>query len=69
MATITAFALSSGASAEIPAPPGEYVEIDGAQIRYIEEGSGPAVLLIHGASSNAEDMRVALSGQDRKSVV
>jgi len=62
MATITAFALSSGAGAEIPAPPGEYVEIDGAQIRYIEEGSGPAVLLIHGASSNAEDMRVALSG-------
>ncbi|MBI1234231.1 MAG: alpha/beta fold hydrolase [Alphaproteobacteria bacterium] len=62
MATITAFALSSGAGAEIPAPPGEYVEIDGAQIRFIEEGSGPAVLLIHGASSNAEDMRVALSG-------
>ena len=62
MATIAAFALSSGAGAEIPAPPGEYVEIDGAQIRYIEEGSGPAVLLIHGASSNAEDMRVALSG-------
>lgn len=62
MATLTAFALSSGASAEIPAPPGEYVEIDGASIRYVEEGSGPAVLLIHGASSNAEDMRVALSG-------
>jgi pimeloyl-ACP methyl ester carboxylesterase len=62
MATLTAFALSSGAGAEIPAPPGEYVEIDGASIRYVEEGSGPAVLLIHGASSNAEDMRVALSG-------
>jgi len=52
----------SPASAEIDAPPGSYVEIDGAQIRYVEEGDGPAVLLIHGASSNAEDMRFALSG-------
>lgn len=52
----------SPAQAETGAPPGSYVEIDGAQIRYVEEGDGPAVLLIHGASSNAEDMRLALSG-------
>lgn len=50
------------ASADIDAPPGSWVEIDGAQIRYVEEGEGPAVLLIHGASSNGEDMRLALSG-------
>jgi pimeloyl-ACP methyl ester carboxylesterase len=41
---------------------GQFVEIDNARIRYVEEGSGPAVLLLHGASSNAEDMRLALSG-------
>ena len=50
------------ADADVSAPPGEYVEIDGAQIRYVEEGSGPAILVVHGASSNGEDMRLALSG-------
>jgi pimeloyl-ACP methyl ester carboxylesterase len=29
-------------------PPGDYCDIDGERIHYIEEGSGPAVLLIHG---------------------
>lgn len=62
MAATAAFTLAGTAGADIPAPPGAYVEIDGAQIRYVEEGSGPDVLVIHGASSNAEDMRMALSG-------
>ncbi|MEN0654243.1 MULTISPECIES: alpha/beta fold hydrolase [Hyphobacterium] len=62
MAATAAFLLAGSAGSEIPAPPGDYVEIDGARIRYVEEGSGPAVLVIHGASSNGEDMRLALSG-------
>jgi len=41
-------------------PAGQFIEIDHARIRYVDEGSGPAVLLLHGASSNAEDMRMAL---------
>jgi len=43
-------------------PAGNFIEIDDARIRYVEEGEGPAVLVLHGASSNAEDMRLALSG-------
>ncbi|WP_125184474.1 alpha/beta fold hydrolase [Hyphobacterium indicum] len=41
-------------------PAGHFIEIDNARIRYVEEGTGPAVLILHGASSNAEDMRLAL---------
>ena len=62
MATAAAFTLAGTSGADMPAPPGQYVEVDGVRIRYVEEGSGPAVLLIHGASSNGEDMRMALSG-------
>lgn len=43
-------------------PSGQFIEIDGAQIRYVDRGDGPAVLLLHGASSNAEDMQLALEG-------
>ena len=28
----------------------KYVTVDGLKLRYIEEGEGPAVLLLHGAS-------------------
>lgn len=50
------------AQADDMPPAGHFIEIDNARIRYVEEGSGPAVLILHGASSNAEDMRLALSG-------
>lgn len=43
-------------------PAGTFIEIDGADIRYVVEGDGPDVVLLHGASSNAEDMRLALGG-------
>ncbi|WP_421788293.1 alpha/beta fold hydrolase [Hyphobacterium sp.] len=43
-------------------PAGHFIEIDGAEIRYVIEGEGPDVVLLHGASSNAEDMRLALGG-------
>ncbi|MEE2525812.1 alpha/beta hydrolase [Hyphobacterium sp. HN65] len=42
-------------------PSGSFIEIDDARIRFVAEGDGPPVVLLHGASSNAEDMRMALS--------
>ena len=31
-------------------PKDKFVNVDGLQLRYIEEGSGPSVLFLHGAS-------------------
>jgi pimeloyl-ACP methyl ester carboxylesterase len=46
---------------------GRFVEVTGARLHYVELGAGeatamdrPAVVIIHGASGNLEDMRVAL---------
>ncbi len=55
------FFLPTALADDMP-PAGQFVDIDEARIRYVEEGSGPDVLILHGASSNAEDMRLALSG-------
>jgi pimeloyl-ACP methyl ester carboxylesterase len=52
--------LTAPAGADDMPPAGQFIEIDDARIRYVDEGTGPAVLLLHGASSNSEDMRLAL---------
>ncbi|GJL97085.1 MAG: alpha/beta hydrolase [Hyphobacterium sp.] len=57
---LAVLALTAPAGADDMPPAGHFIEIDDARIRYVDEGSGPAVLLLHGASSNAEDMRLAL---------
>lgn len=36
-------------------PTGKFTRIDGVQLHYIEQGSGPAVLLLHGNGSQASD--------------
>ncbi len=41
-------------------PIGSFIEVDGLNIHYIDEGSGPAVILIHGANSNLRDWKFAL---------
>jgi pimeloyl-ACP methyl ester carboxylesterase len=41
-------------------PTGQFVQVDGAQVHAIVAGSGPDVVLIHGASGNARDMTLAL---------
>ncbi len=41
-------------------PIGSFVEVEGLNIHYIDEGSGPAVILIHGANSNLRDWKFAL---------
>lgn len=44
-------------------PVGEFVEVEGHQVHYIDEGSGPAVILIHGASGNLRDWTFSMSGR------
>lgn len=41
-------------------PIGSFIEVEGLNIHYIDEGSGPAVILIHGANSNIRDWKFAL---------
>ncbi|MEJ6388552.1 alpha/beta fold hydrolase [Gymnodinialimonas ulvae] len=42
------------ARAEHP-PAGQFVEVNGTRVHYVEAGSGPSVVLIHGASGNVND--------------
>lgn len=40
-------------------PAGRFVEVDGVRLHYVEEGTGPAVLLIHGNALTWEDWRLS----------
>lgn len=44
----------SPAEATYP-PEGRFVEVGGHRVHYVEKGSGPALVLIHGASGNLRD--------------
>lgn len=45
-----------GARAQRAFPPeGAFVEVDGARLHYVRRGSGPEVVLIHGAGGNLRD--------------
>jgi pimeloyl-ACP methyl ester carboxylesterase len=50
------------AQAELDNPPlGRMIDLsDGSRLHYVERGSGPPVLLIHGALMQAEDMAMSL---------
>jgi pimeloyl-ACP methyl ester carboxylesterase len=52
------------AQAELENPPmGRMIDLsDGSRLHYVERGSGPPVLLIHGALMQAEDMAMSLLG-------
>lgn len=43
-------------------PQGAFVEVDGVRLHYVQqgEGPGPALLLVHGASSNLRDLSSSL---------
>ena len=44
-------------------PSGRFVTVDGAQVHYVREGTGPEVVLIHGASGNLRDFTFDLVGR------
>ena len=44
-------------------PAGEFVAVEGHQVHYIDQGSGPAVILIHGASGNLRDWTFSMVGR------
>lgn len=41
-------------------PEGRFVQVGGARVHYVQEGAGPDVVLIHGASGNTRDMTFGL---------
>lgn len=48
-------------AAEAAYPPeGDFVTVDGHRVHYLTRGSGPDLVLIHGASGNLRDMSFAL---------
>lgn len=47
------------AEAEFP-PQGDFVEVDGHPVHYIDRGEGPPLVLIHGASGNLRDFTFSL---------
>jgi pimeloyl-ACP methyl ester carboxylesterase len=60
------------AAAEAAHPPaGAFVEVDGARVHYVEEGTGPVVVLIHGSSGNVNDWTLDMVGRlsDRYRVI
>jgi pimeloyl-ACP methyl ester carboxylesterase len=51
--------LRARTKARSPAP-GRFIEVDGVRLHLIQQGSGPDVLLIHGAAMMASEMVLAL---------
>jgi pimeloyl-ACP methyl ester carboxylesterase len=44
-------------------PRGRFMEIDGQRIHYIDQGSGPAIVMIHGLGGNLQHFNYALVGR------
>lgn len=44
-------------------PLGDFITVDGTRIHYLIEGSGPAIVLIHGAGGNMRDFTFQLTGK------
>lgn len=44
---------------QVPAM-GHFIEVDGIRLHYVEAGSGPTLVLLHGASSNLRDLATSL---------
>ncbi|MCF8486162.1 MAG: alpha/beta hydrolase [Rhodobacteraceae bacterium] len=71
MAGATAWRLSARESAALAAhpPTGQFVDVGGQKVHLVVQGSGPDLVLIHGASGNLRDFTMGLvdrlSGQYR----
>jgi len=44
-------------------PLGKFIQIDDKRVHYTDQGRGPAVVLLHGASGNLRDMTFDLAGR------
>ena len=65
-------AASREAASEAAHPPaGRFVEVRGTRVHYVEAGTGPSVVLIHGASGNVNDWTFDIVGRlsDRYRVI
>jgi pimeloyl-ACP methyl ester carboxylesterase len=40
-------------------PTGKFLEVDGVRLHYLEQGEGPALVLLHGNNTMAEDFRLS----------
>ncbi|MEO0363128.1 MAG: alpha/beta hydrolase [Pseudomonadota bacterium] len=63
---------SAEAAAESAYPPvGRFVEVEGLKLHYVDEGEGPALVLIHGASGNLRDWTFSMTSRlkDRYRVI
>ena len=49
------------ARSKVPAV-GRFIDLDGVRLHYVDEGSGPAVLMIHGLSSQLQTYTYAMAG-------
>ncbi len=41
-------------------PVGQFITVDGVRLHYVQAGEGPAVMLVHGASSNLNEFTSSL---------
>lgn len=62
--TLAALAVASALGARwidraLP-PVGDFVEVDGTRLHYTDQGHGPPIVLVHGASSNLLEFQVSL---------
>ena len=74
LAGVAAVALAAGALAAFTAwtarrvertmpPEGAFAEVDGARLHYVDQGAGPAVLMIHGLGGQLRHFTYALTGK------
>lgn len=62
IAGLAAFSSLSARSAERRVPPeGRFLDVDGARLHYIDIGSGPAIVMIHGLTGQLRNFTYALT--------
>ncbi|MFD1787521.1 alpha/beta fold hydrolase [Sphingomonas floccifaciens] len=60
LAALGVFNRARARRAETDSPPtGKFVEVDGVRLHYVDRGSGPAVLLLHGNGAMLQDFELS----------